>query len=124
MAQKVTTMLTDDISGEEIAVDEGETISYSFQGYTYEIDLNADHAKTFHETIGFYIEHSRRIGKANVIPLRSANETAEARKRRSSTPSEFDPAQVRTWAENNGYEVSPRGRIKGEILEAYKVANG
>jgi Lsr2 len=124
MAQKVTTLLTDDISGEEIPAGEGETISYAFQGFTYEIDLDADHAKTFSETISFYIEHSRRIGKTNVVPLRSAGTDGEAKKRRTATPSDLDPAQVRAWAESNGYEVSPRGRIKGEIVEAYKAANG
>jgi len=31
---------------------------------------------------------------------------------------------VRAWAAGNGDEVSLRGRIKGEIIEAYRAAMG
>lgn len=33
-----------------------------------------------------------------------------------------DPAAVRAWAKGNGVEVSPRGRIKAAVLEAYRAA--
>jgi hypothetical protein len=35
----------------------------------------------------------------------------------------LDTQAVRAWAESNGYEVSSRGRIKGEIIEAFRAAN-
>jgi hypothetical protein len=31
---------------------------------------------------------------------------------------------VRTWAKENGYEVSERGRISAEIRDAYEAAQG
>lgn len=34
-----------------------------------------------------------------------------------------DPAAVRAWAEENGYEVSPRGRVPADVLAAYEAAN-
>ncbi|HEY6797232.1 MAG TPA: Lsr2 family protein [Kineosporiaceae bacterium] len=114
MAQKVVTLLTDDITGKEIPEGDGATIDFAFQGYTYTIDLDAKNAKKFRDTMALYIEHARRTGKSNVVPLRRSGE------RRTS---DVDPSEVRAWAEENGYEVSPRGRIKAEIVEAYKAAH-
>ena len=33
-----------------------------------------------------------------------------------------DNAAVRAWAAANGVTVSPRGRIKDEVIEAYRAA--
>jgi Lsr2 len=33
-----------------------------------------------------------------------------------------DHAAVRAWAAANGVTVSPRGRIKDEVVEAYRAA--
>nr|WP_287016677.1 histone-like nucleoid-structuring protein Lsr2 [Gordonia sp. (in: high G+C Gram-positive bacteria)] len=32
-------------------------------------------------------------------------------------------AQIREWAVANGFEVSPRGRIARDAVEAYEAAN-
>jgi amphi-Trp domain-containing protein len=59
-------------------------------------------------------------------PTRSAN---RRRARRSaSVPADkpafngVDTAAVRAWAAANGLTVSPRGRIKDEVIEAYRAA--
>jgi hypothetical protein len=117
VAQKVVTLLTDDISGKEIPEGEGESIDFAFGGYTYSIDLDSKNAKKFHDVMSVYINNARRTGKATVAPLRRS---AEARRASSYA----DPAQVRAWAEENGYQVSPRGRIRTEIVEAFKAAQG
>jgi hypothetical protein len=117
VAQQVKTTLIDDITGKEIADGEGENIEFAFMGYTYSIDLDSKNAKKFSESMAHYIDHAQRTGKMSVVPLRRSSGDGA---RRSS--SDFDPAAVRVWAEENGYEVSPRGRIKGELVEAYKAA--
>jgi len=33
------------------------------------------------------------------------------------------PAQVRAWARQNGWEVGVRGRLQGEVLDAYSAAH-
>lgn len=41
-------------------------------------------------------------------------------------PAKRDPEQtraIRDWANSNGYQVSSRGRIPGEIEEAYEAAH-
>lgn len=117
MAQKVVTLLTDDITGKDIPQGEGETLEFAFQGYAYSIDLDAKNAKKFREAITYYIDHGRRTGKFQVVPLRRTGESRRG-------PADVDPAEIRAWAEENGYEVSARGRIRSEIVEAYKAAQG
>lgn len=117
MAQQVVTKLVDDITGKEIPDGEGETIHFAFDGVGYEIDLDVKNAKKFTDAISFYIDHGRRLGKA----------TTSAPSRRGtprSSAAEVDNSAVRAWAAENGYEVSPRGRIKSEIIEAYRAAMG
>jgi hypothetical protein len=35
-----------------------------------------------------------------------------------------DTAAVRSWARDNGYQVSDRGRISSQIIDAYLAAQG
>ena len=64
-----------------------------------------------HNALQFYIDHATRVGRA-----------PRGGKRMTTRNVDADPAAVRAWAESNGYAVSPRGRIKAEILEAYRAA--
>ena len=44
----------------------------------------------------------------------------------AANPTKRDPSQIqaiRDWARQNGYQVSDRGRIKGEIEQAYQEAH-
>jgi hypothetical protein len=117
VAQKVVTLLTDDITGKDIPDGEGETLEFAFQGYAYSIDLDAKNAKKFRDAITFYIDRGRRTGRSQVVPLRRTGESRHG-------TADVEPAEVRAWAEANGYEVSARGRIKSEIIDAYKAARG
>lgn len=36
---------------------------------------------------------------------------------------DYDPAAVRTWAKENGVEVSEKGRFSDDVLSAYRAAN-
>ncbi len=112
MASKVQTILVDDITGKEIAAGEGETISFAINGTEYTIDLDAKNTKKFYDAIAPYQDHATRIGRAKVTQMR-----------RGRKNDEVDNAAVRAWAESNGYDVSSRGRIKGEIVEAFRAAN-
>ena len=57
MAQKVQVLLVDDIDGGEAA----ETISFSLDGVTYEIDLNPINASELRDVLAPYISVSRRV---------------------------------------------------------------
>ena len=53
-------------------------------------------------------------------PHGAVGETAGAE---SGASGRDDIPQIRAWAEANGYEVSARGRIKKEVIDAYDAAH-
>lgn len=108
MAQKVRVYLIDDIDGSDAT----ETVSFSVDGVSYEIDLNEKHAQELRDAFGKWVGHARR---ATAATRRSG--------RRASTPRSSDAAAIRAWARENGYEVSDRGRVSAEIREAYEQRN-
>lgn len=116
MAQKVQVILVDDIDGGEAT----ETVSFSLDGSSYEIDLSADNATKLREAFAPYVGQARRAGRS----------TAPARARRApsarpaASGSGTDNAAIRAWAKANGHSVSERGRISTEVREAYEKANG
>lgn len=112
VASRTIVQLIDDITGEEIADGGGDSIQFAWGGYAYTIDLSNKNIAKFEKAIAPYVDAATRVGKAsNVTPLR-----------RSRKNDEVDTASVRAWAASNGYDVSPRGRIKAEVLEAYRAA--
>ena len=111
MAQKVQTILVDDIEGTEIT-DGGHTVEFAIDGVSYEIDLNDKNAAKMRETFQFYTAHGRRTG--------GRRQTGSGPKARTD---KTKLNAIRRWARENGYQVSDRGRIKKEIVDAYEAAN-
>ena len=111
MAQKVMTLLQDDLDGSEAT----ETITFGLDGLTYEIDLNERNATRLRKLLEPYVEAARRVSG------RSRQRTA-ARGGRSRSRSDVDPAAVRAWAASNKIKVSPRGRISAAVIEQYRAA--
>jgi len=113
VAQRV--VLTDDLDGSEAA----ETITYTINGQDYEIDLSEGNAQRFHDAFNTYIEKSRRVER-QTAPTRRGRGNG---RRRSGGSGRDDIPQIRQWAEANGYEVSGRGRIKKDVIDAYDQAH-
>jgi hypothetical protein len=114
MAQKV--MLIDDLDGSEGA----ETITYSVDGQEYEIDLSEDNAEKFRAALAPFIEKSRPVEPTPVITLAPVR---TGRRQSSGGSGRDDISQIRAWAESQGLDVSARGRIKKEIIDAYDQAH-
>ena len=110
VAQKTITKMYDDLDGSEIDGD-GKSISFSFDGTSYEIDLNSKNLAKMREDLGVYIEKARKVS----IRGRSAGKAAE--------PAPLDTKAVRAWAEEQGMEVSARGRLSSELIEQYRAAH-
>ncbi len=108
MAQKVTVVLEDDLTGGPAE----QTVRFSFDGTGYEIDLNAKNAAALHKQLAPYIEHARRAGRA---PSRRPERTAAGRQR---------SGDIRAWAKKHGLAVSERGRIPVSVAEQYHAAGG
>jgi uncharacterized membrane protein len=115
MAQKVTTQLVDDLSGDVIEDGRGQTVQFSFDGNAYEIDLSDDNADNLRQAFSDYIAAARKVTGRT----RSASSTAGSKTR--SDPNEL--AKIRVWAMANGHEVAARGRISQQVRDAYDAAN-
>ena len=114
MAKKVTVTLVDDFDGEGPA---DETVEFSIDGVSYDIDLSSKNAKRLREEFKAWTEAGRRVGGR-----RRGRPSAPGRGARASIDRE-QSAAIRDWARRNGHKVSTRGRIPAEIIEAFHAAS-
>jgi hypothetical protein len=115
MARRIVHQLVDDIDGSILEVGEGETVHFSLNGTSYEIDLNAEHAEELRSALEPYISAGRRAGTSG-----AARSATSSRKRPGRNP---EVAAIRAWANDNGYTLSERGRIPAPVVEAYNAAH-
>lgn len=108
MARRTTVELLDDLDGSPAE----ETITFTVDGKSYEIDLNTENAAAFRGELERYMTAGRRVGTMRRSPSRGAAQ-------RSSQ----ETAAIREWARANGHEVSDRGRISREVADAYAAAH-
>ncbi|MGW0037544.1 histone-like nucleoid-structuring protein Lsr2 [Gordonia sp. NPDC003376] len=117
MARRTVVTIVDDLDGK--ALKDAVTVNFTVDGKQYEFDTSPSNATQFHRDLERYIVASRSTDSRSVVP-RSARATKKViRARRSGR----DTQAMRTWARDNGYEISDRGRISVEIIEAYDAAN-
>lgn len=116
MAQKIIVQLHSDLSEVEIPQGEGSTVNFSFQGRNFEIDLSDKELAEFEEVLDVYMTHGRRATKTRSASAPVASSNANANRERLQN--------IREWAKENGHEVSERGRIKQDLMDAYDKANG
>jgi hypothetical protein len=119
MAQKVRVEVLDDLDGSEAA----ETVAFTLDGVSYEIDLSAENAEALRGEFERYMQAARRVGgrRARTALGHAAaagNRSSEARQGNSR---EYNQA-VREWAAANGHEVAERGRLSNELISAYETA--
>ncbi|WNB85299.1 Lsr2 family protein [Cellulomonas sp. ATA003] len=116
MAQKVQVLLVDDIDGGTAE----ETVTFSLDGVSYEIDLTADHAAELRESFSRWVGHARKVGSGS---RGSARQNRGGGSGRRSSGSSSDATAIREWARENGHEVSERGRISADVRAAYEAAH-
>lgn len=114
MAQKVTTHLVDDLTGDTIEDSHGRTITFSFDGAHYEIDLTDDNVDAFREAFSDYIAAARKVTG------RSGRTSSGSAPKRGNSG---ELAKIREWAAANGHDVSSRGRISQAVRDAYDAAH-
>lgn len=107
VGQKVVIEITDDLDGSEDA----ETVTFSLDGQSYEIDLSEKNAGELRKALAPYADAARKQGGARRRPRRIASG--------ADTP---NPVEVRAWAATQGIEVAARGRIPAEVVERYLTA--
>ena len=146
MATRTVEVLIDDLDGTPAV----QTVPFGLDGVTYEVDLSQENADRLREALDEFIAVSRRTGGrrkapqmhtdplevvANAVPAADKPEqgktSAKGKKKSrgrgtrsgSATKSTSDPDElraIRTWAEENGHQVSSRGRIPAAVRAAYE----
>jgi hypothetical protein len=116
LAQKVTTHLVDDLTGETIEDGRGRTVSFGFDGGSYEIDLADDNVDALREALSDYIASARKVSGG-----RAARTSTGGTSRKSSNADEL--TKIREWATENGHDVAARGRISQAVRDAYDAAH-
>lgn len=132
--RKVTvTVVTDDLTGEELPQGEGETVEFSWDGKKLEIDLGPKNAMALRQALNVvarYAEHAREVKKRPRPrrPVPSGEElVAEAEggeplandEPKVTRLTDEQNAALRAWARKKGFNLSDRGRIPQWAIDAW-----
>lgn len=112
MAKKVNVTYVDDIDDSPA----DGPVDFAVDGVTYTIDLSTKNADKLRKQLQPWVEHARRVSGRR----RSTNKaTGRPRARIDREQS----VAIREWAAKNGHQVSTRGRIPENVVEAFTAAN-
>ena len=112
MAQRVRTILISDLSGDEVEAG-GESISFSYRGVDYTIDLTAKEAKG-----------STRPSRCTSSTRRKGGRSRSARPSSASSHSHAERiGNMKRWAAEQGMDYPKRGRLPKSLVEAYDAAH-
>lgn len=113
MAKQTFTRIVDDLTHEMLGEGEGQTIEFAFEGSSYSIDLSESNADEFRKLMKKYTD----AGTKEVARL--------PRGERSPAPksNKEELGKIRAWAQEQGLNVAPRGRISQDIQEKYRAAH-
>ena len=104
MARRTQVIVEDDLDGSPAH----ETLNFTFDGITYEIDLNQVNATQLRDAMNPWVRHARRVS---------------GRRPRGHNARPGTSTEVRLWAIAQGMNVSRRGRIPQDIKDAYAAAH-
>lgn len=112
MGSRTTVTLFDDFDGSTEGV---RTVTIGLDRQTVELDLSeANYAKVRY-FLTPYLNAGHRTSTSSSSARRKPSSAADGKR--------DDNHVIRECAEANGHEVSTRGRIKKEIVDAYQAAN-
>jgi len=115
MAQKVQVLLVDDVDGTEA----NETVAFSLDGTTYEIDLTDKHAAQLRDAFAPWLGSARRVGAHRA----SGRVSGSSRPRAAGSADRERVQAIREWARSHGHTVSERGRLSADVLAAFEAAH-
>jgi len=123
MAQKTIVTLVDDLTGEE--AEDITTVEFALDGVTYEIDLDDKNSARLRDALAEYVGAARRTGgrRSNGGSGRRRSGAGTGTPRATS-PGGYDretSKQIREWAKAQGFEVSDRGRVPNNVVEAWEA---
>lgn len=111
--KKITTVeiaVIDDFDGKPLPEDT-TPVRLTHDGKTYELYLSDANRKKLVDTLDKFTKNAQPV---------TAPRRGRTKSRSSSSSTDF--AAIREWAKENGHEVSSRGRIRSDVVEAYHAA--
>jgi hypothetical protein len=117
MAQKTIVTLVDDLTGE--VAENISTVEFALDGGSYELDLTEENSAKLHDALSQYVNAGRKIGGRH----RSSARSGRVIKTSGRAPGYHRETlkSIRAWAKKNGYQVSDRGRLPAEVLQAWEA---
>jgi hypothetical protein len=112
VARHITETVIDDIDGSKDA----EEVRFAYDGTEYTIDLGKKNRAAFERALKPYVEAGTKVSKRAQRPA--------GRRRSTAASTGLDLSAVRSWAVENGYTISSRGRVPRTVIEAYQGAQG
>ena len=119
MAEIFIRQLIDDLDGKPIDTGLEHEVTFSYQGADYRIDLRPANADKIEAVFAPYIKAAEKVSSAG----KARTKTSTAAKASGSGRSAEQLKAIRDWAANNGFDVSPRGRIKADVIDAFDAAH-
>ncbi|MDD7941074.1 Lsr2 family protein [Actinomycetospora rhizophila] len=122
MAQKTIVTLVDDLTGEE--AEDITTVEFALDGVTYEIDLDDKNSARLRDALAEYVAAARRTGGRRSNGGGRRRSGAGTGTPRATSPGGYDretSKQIREWAKAQGFEVSDRGRVPNNVVEAWEA---
>jgi hypothetical protein len=106
---QVQVVLIDDIDGGPA----DETVRFSVDGSSFEIDLSAANAARLRQSFAEFIGHARK----------SSGRSSSNRSKRSRRADGGKSAEIRAWARETGLPVNERGRIPADLTAKFEAAH-
>ena len=123
MARITQVVVTCDLEDGEVSA--SDSLSFTYNGKTYTLDLCKDHYEEVKGVLEGYANAGHSAGRAprsrrgrSAAPAGRSSRSSRA----SSSPRGESRAEIREWARAQGYAVGDRGRIPAEVRSAYEAA--
>ncbi len=108
-----TTMVTCDYHADHSTP--ASAISFSLDGKSYSLDLCDSHADKLRSALQPFVS----IARGSSRTTRRGEGLTGRTSARAATGRRADLGEIRVWARKQGWDVSDRGRVAGEIIESY-----
>jgi hypothetical protein len=118
MAQRTIVTLVDDLTGE--VAENISTVEFALDGRAYELDLTDENSAKLHDALSQYVNAARKIGGQRRSVTRPDRGTKSAS--RTTSYNRETLKSIREWAKKNSHNVSDRGRLPAEVLQAWETA--
>jgi hypothetical protein len=119
VAEIIIRQLIDDLDGKPIDAGLGHEVTFSYQGADYRIDLRPANADKIEAAFAPYIKVAEKVSSAS----KARSITSVSTKASGSGRSAEQLKAIREWAGKNGFDISPRGRIKADVIDAFDAAH-